>query len=455
MQILITGATGLIGKKIGKQLVQKGHKITVVSRNRKKAQMRLPFPCDVIEGDLGHALIPELGKISFDAVIHLLGEPVAEGRWTKEKKKQIIDSRVLSTQNLIASLAHAPQVFLSASAIGFYGEGGQELLSENSASGSGFLPDVCVQWENEIFKVKNKFPETRIVAGRIGIVLDCEGGALPKMAYPFRLGIGGALGSGKQWMSWIHSKDLLEMIEFCLLNPKVHGPINFVGPQPATNLELSRQLAVSLNRPLGLKVPVFTLKILYGELASVLLFSQKVSSQKIQNLGFHFQFESLQKAFGDLCEDWKKGEDIFISEQYLPASAEEVFRFFSEAKNLEQITPPTLNFNVLNVSTPQIQKGTLIDYKLKIHGFPVKWRTLIDDWKPAEKFVDTQIKGPYQLWHHTHFFESLGSGTLMTDRVRYKLPMGFIGWVVAGLWVKSDVEKIFEFRRNFISEMKF
>ncbi|MFN7905551.1 MAG: TIGR01777 family oxidoreductase, partial [Pseudobdellovibrionaceae bacterium] len=352
-------------------------------------------------------------------------------------------------------LGHAPEVFVSASAIGFYGDQGEENLTENSAPGKGFLPDVCVQWENEIFKMQNKFPATRIVAARIGIVLAREGGALPQMAYPFRVGVGGALSHGRQWMSWIHIEDILGLFHFCLENKDVKGAINFVAPEPATNQKLSELLAKSLNRPLGLRVPKFALNLLYGELSAVLLSSQKVSCETILRSGYKFQFLSLEAAFDELCSYWKKGEDLLVAEQFIPATPREVFPFFADAKNLEQITPKSLNFNVLRISTPQVEKGTLIDYKLKLHGVPLSWRTLIEDWEPGTRFVDTQLKGPYQLWHHTHTFEPMAGGTLMTDTVRYKLPMGYLGWLTAGLWVKSDVQKIFDFRRSFISEMKF
>lgn len=455
MQILITGATGLIGKKIGMSLAKQGHHITVISRHQKKAKKNLPFPCEVIEGDLSQSSIQALAHMSFDAVIHLLGESVAEGRWTTRKKMQILHSRVQSTQNLIASLGTAPQIFLSASAIGFYGDRADEVLSEEDKAGTDFLADVCKQWEDAIFAVKKKFPDTRVVAGRIGIVLDVDGGALPKMAYPFRLGIGGALATGRQWMSWIHIRDLLGVIEFCLFNQNAQGAINFVAPEPVTNMELSRELAKHLCRPLGLKVPALALKMLYGELADALVASQKVSCQKIQTLGYRFQFHSLAKAFADLCKDWKNGQDVFVAEQYIAAPPEQVFRFFAEARNLEQITPTTLKFHVLNMSTREMEEGTLIDYKLKLYGLPLKWRTLIADWQPCTSFVDTQLKGPYHFWHHTHVFEAMGSGTLMRDCVRYQLPLGYLGWLVAGLWVKSDVQKIFDYRRNIISEMKF
>ena len=145
------------------------------------------------------------------------------------------------------------------------------------------------------------------------------------------------------------------------------------------------------------------------------------------------------------------GEHVLETEQWVPAPVEEVFTFFSAETNLERITPPLLNFHVIGKSTPQIEQGTLIDYRLKIRGVPLKWRTLIEIWEPGKRFVDTQIKGPYALWHHTHFFEPKDGGTLMRDRVRFRLPLGWLGDLVAGWMVKRDVRAIFEFRSQTIS----
>ncbi|MFZ4404291.1 MAG: TIGR01777 family oxidoreductase [Pseudobdellovibrionaceae bacterium] len=452
MKILITGATGLIGKELGKALALKDHQLVVISRSAEKAKLVLPFPCEVIEGDLEKSplLLPAV-----DAVIHLAGTSVAEGRWTAEQKKSILESRVLGTRHLLQSLSAAPSVFISSSAIGIYGDRGDEELTESSSTGPGFLAEVCKQWEAEAEKIhaRSGFSGVRTVYMRTGVVLARSGGALEKMLWPFRAGIGAALASGQQKMSWIHIDDLVQLFIFALENPSAQGAINAVAEKPVSNLDFSKTLAKILHRPLLPNIPTFVLKILFGEMAVVLTASQNIKPTAALNLGFAFRFKDLQSALDDLLAEASKGEDVFYAEQFVPATPEKVFPFFSEAQNLEKITPDTLNFKIKNMSTPEIGQGTLIDYRLKIHGVPAGWRTLIDQWQPPFKFVDTQLKGPYSLWHHTHEFKNLAGGTLMTDRVRYKAPLGYLGWLAAGWLVKKDVSQIFSYRRKIVDQI--
>lgn len=452
MKILMTGATGLIGQELGLELAKRGHKLVIVSRSRRKALVQAPFPCEVIEGDLTRGPLKNLLLKDVDGVVHLLGEGVAEKRWSQDQKRKILDSRVLSTRNLIASLSKPPSVFISASAIGYYGDRGEEILTEESTSGSGFLPEVCIEWEKEVDKVAS-LGAVRVVKSRIGIVLALNGGALAEMLPPFQAGVGGALGSGRQWMSWIHLQDIVGLFAYAIENPKVEGVVNLVAPQPERNSEFSSKLAQVLHRFKAPNVPKFVLKAMFGELSNVLLSSQNVSSEKAKKLGYDFKFENLEEAFKDILEAQSKGEEVFIAKQFIAKKKEEIFPFFSDAGNLEEITPEILSFKVTEVSTPKIQEGTLINYKLKIHGIPIRWQTHIDEWNPPVKFVDTALKGPYSLWHHTHTFEDLGEGTLMVDRIRYALPVGYLGWIVANWTVKKDIQKIFEFRRQKISEI--
>lgn len=452
MKILMTGATGLIGQELGLALAKQGHELVIVSRSREKALLYVPFPCEIIEGDLSNKPLQHATLNQIDGVIHLLGEGVAEKRWNPEQKKRILDSRVVSTRNLIASLKKAPSVFVSASAIGYYGDRKDEELTEDSKPGTGFLPEVCIEWENEVDKVKS-MGLVRVVKGRIGIVLSSHGGALDKMLPPFQAGVGGALGSGKQWMSWTHIDDIVGLFIMALMNEKVEGPVNFVAPEPAANNEFSKRLASTIHRMKAPNVPKLVLKTMFGELAQVLLASQKVSSAKAEKLGYKFKYPTLEKALQDVLRAQSVGEEVFEAKQYIPKKKEEIFPFFAEAKNLEEITPELLKFKVVGMSTPKIESGTLIDYQLIIRGVPARWRTRIEDWKPPTQFVDTALKGPYKLWHHTHTFEDLGHGTLMTDRVRYILPMGYLGWVAANSIVKNDVSGIFEFRRKKVAEI--
>jgi hypothetical protein len=453
MRILITGATGLIGKELGKELALKGHQITVVSRDGKKARESLPFPCDIIVGDLTKGKLEDPRLDQIEAVINLMGEPVVGGRWNDEVKQRIYDSRVLSTRNLVASVIERKspiEVFISGSAIGFYGSCGNDICDENRDSGKDFLAKVTVDWEKEA-----ELAPGRVCLVRTGIVLSLHGGALQKMLFPFKAGVGGVLGDGQQWMSWIHIDDIVGMFIFALENKKVSGPINGVAPNPVTNKVLSNTLASNLGKKLAVPVPRIALKSVYGEGANTILSSIRCSTAHIVSLGYKFKFDDIGKALEQICKPFEKGDELFYSEQYLPLPPEQVFAFFKDPYNLERLTPPSLKFNVKAISTPEIEQGTLIDYVLKIHSVPAKWRTLIDEWSPPHKFVDTSLNGPYRVWHHTHEFKPFCGGTLMTDSVRYQIPMGYLGWILAGGIVRHDVEGIFKYRRQFIAQMYY
>lgn len=448
MRILITGATGLIGREVGKILAGKGHEVFVVSRSKSKALEILPFPCQVIVADLSKGRIVDPRMESIEAVINLMGETIAGERWTETKKKKIHESRVIGTRNLVASLPKNLRCFVSGSAMGFYGDTGEKIASESAPAGSDFLAQVCKEWEEEAAKAPG-----RRVSIRTSIVLARHGGALDQMLLPFRAGVGGALGSGQQWMSWIHLHDIVNLFVFALENPQVSGALNGSAPQPVRNKDFSREFAKALGKWLGPNVPALALKLLFGELADSLMASNRLSATRVQELGFKFEFEFLIQALGDVCEPFKKGEEEFYAEQFVPAPPEKLFSFFKEAHNLEAITPPTLNFSLVNMSTPAIGQGTLLDYRLKIHGVPANWRTEIDEWEPPYKFVDNQLRGPYRKWHHTHEFRPFCGGTLMIDCVRYRLPLGFIGWLAGSQFIRKDVENIFAFRRKYIAKM--
>ncbi len=294
-------------------------------------------------------------------------------------------------------------------------------------------------------------PDVYVSIVRIGIVLGSGGGALDAMQFPFRVGVGGNLSDGRQWMSWIHKEDLLKVF-LHILKQERSMIYNAVAPFPVQNREFTKSLCQVLGRPQNLPLPKIALKIFFGEMSAMLLGSQKVDCRNLKLTNFSFRYQNLQDALDEIFANAKNGEDVFESYQYIPVPVENVFPFFAEAKNLEEITPPLLQFKIEKVSDESLREGSLIDYKLKIHYLPVKWKTLIKEWSPPYKFVDFQLKGPYRLWHHTHEFQSLGPGTLMIDRVRYQLPFGYLGWLVASQFVKSDVEKIFNYRRKIVQE---
>ncbi|HUK17942.1 MAG TPA: TIGR01777 family oxidoreductase [Bryobacteraceae bacterium] len=296
MNLTLTGASGFIGRRLMKLLVSNGHNLHVLSRH---AGTNLPPNVRLSVWDALSGPPPEAALRDADAVIHLAGEQVGQ-RWTPESKRRIRESRVQGTRNLVEAMSKLPgrpRAFICASAIGYYGSRGDEILTEASTPGSGFLPEVCLAWEREA-GVAEQFG-ARVVRLRIGVVLGRHGGALARMLPPFRLGAGGRLASGRQWMSWIHLDDLCEVFRFAVEQP-VRGAMNGVAPDPVTNAEFTRALASALHRPAIFPVPAFALRALFGEMSEVLLSSQRVSPKGAEQGGFRFRYPQLGAALADL-----------------------------------------------------------------------------------------------------------------------------------------------------------
>lgn len=459
MKVLLTGATGFIGRQLCRALALEGHELIVVTRNKSMTKFKIPAPHTALEwGEVSDrttaSKCPSLKNL--DAVIHLAGESIVSKRWSPAFKKKIFSSRVDGTKSVIQLLEHSgnphPSVFIAASAVGYYGDGGSEVITESQPSGSGFLAQVCQQWESALFD--SSLSETRKIALRIGVVLGKGGGALEKMIPPFRLGGAASLGTGRQWMSWIHIDDLISVILKSLVNDQISGPINACAPNPVTNREFTHALAHALRSVSVLKIPGPVLKAVLGEFASTLLASQRVVPEKLQKLGFEFQYPQLNLALESVVGDsYALGYDEFLSQCWIPRPIDEVFDFFASAHNLEAITPPWLNFKILSQSTVKIAQGTLVNYQLRLHGLPIKWRTEISQWNPPSNFMDTQLQGPYQFWQHRHRFLPLNGGTLIEDHVLYRLPLSVFGRLVAGSFVKNDVSKIFAYRSQKIFDL--
>jgi uncharacterized protein (TIGR01777 family) len=292
--ILVSGSSGLIGSALLPSLKTQGYRVTRL--------VRRPASVDQIAWDPTQPIPPDAVS-GFDAVIHLAGESIV-GRWTDAKKKAIRDSRAVATRNLAHALAQTkvkPQVFICSSAIGYYGNRGDELLNERSAPGTGFLSDVCREWEAATQPAADAGIRTAQI--RTGVVLSPKGGALGKMLAPFKLGVGGRIGDGRQWMSWIDVQDMVGGILHVLKTDSLQGPVNMVAPKPVTNAEFTKTLASVLSRPAIFPVPEFAIKMLFGEMGeTVLLGSQRVEPAQLVASGYSFRFSDLRASLQNLLK---------------------------------------------------------------------------------------------------------------------------------------------------------
>ncbi len=293
MRILITGASGLIGTELQKSFNEKGYEMLLASRSDPKEEGHIRWHMDTGFADDDLARLEGL-----DAVIHLAGENVSGLRWTEDKKKAIRDSRVFGTRTMIeafAKLEKKPKVFVSGSAIGFYGDRADDEMTETSAAGDTFLAKVCKEWESESRRAEDM--GIRTVLLRTGIVLSKDGGALATMLTPFKLGVGGVVGSGKQWMSWVSLDDVVAIIDFALENESLRGAVNVASPNPVTNEEFTKTLGSVLYRPTFLPLPEFAVNLVFGEMGDALLLaSTRVIPKRLLDAGFEFKYSELKAA---------------------------------------------------------------------------------------------------------------------------------------------------------------
>ena len=299
MKVALTGASGFVGRPLVQGLLEAGHSVHVLVRNVEQALSHLPAGVTGAAFQAGAPVTAEaLGGA--EAVVHLAGEPVNQ-RWTHEGKRRIRDSRVEGTHGVVEALKAAGTVrrFVSVSAVGYYGGArGAEPLTEESAPGLDFLAGVCVQWEAQAQRAREA--GVSLAVARMGVVLHPEGGALHTMLPPFRMGAGGRVGSGKQYVSWIHRADAVAALRFLLERPELEGPFNLTSPEPVTNTDFAHVLAATLGRPSIMHVPAFVLKAALGEMAQMALEGQRVLPRRLTEAGFTLRFPRLEEALKEL-----------------------------------------------------------------------------------------------------------------------------------------------------------
>ena len=298
MKFLITGGTGFVGSFLTQQLLQNKHEVTVIGRS--SAPVVRPGHFHAISADTTRKGSWQNALKDVDAVVNLAGMSIFQ-RWTPANKQQIYDSRILTTRHVVEGMpGDQSQTLISTSAVGYYGSRGDDILTEVEPCGRDFLSRVGKDWEHEAFEAEKK--NVRVVVARFGVVLGRSGGALKQMLTPFKWFVGGPMGSGRQWFSWIHIADLLAGLMFMLENPKLQGPVNLCSPVPVTSGELARTLGAVLGRPAVIPAPSIALRLFLGEFAETLLASQRAIPEKLLKSGFVFRFPDLKDALTDLCQ---------------------------------------------------------------------------------------------------------------------------------------------------------
>lgn len=461
MRVFITGATGFIGRALVPRLQRDGHSIVVWTRSPARARARLGADVEIVSGDLsGLAVIDALRRC--EGIVNLAGEPIVGKRWTAMRRRQLEHSRVQLTESLVDAMAAAnvrDSVLISGSAVGYYGDRADEVLTEASTPGDDFLGDLCVRWEWAARKAENL--GSRVVLLRTGVVLGRGGGALAQMLPPFRLGVGGPIGSGRQYLPWIHLHDLAAIVAAALRDSSYWGPVNGVAPEEATGRVFAQALGRSLNRPAAIPVPALALKAIFGRAAIVLLGSQRIEPRELKARGFSWQFPTLQSALDDIVRERaasivpRDGGDSPEARYELRARAvvnapiDQTFAFFSRAENLGLLTPAAMKF-AIEGTTPTMKTGSLIDHRITLGPVPIRWRTRIAEWEPGRAFVDTQDKGPYKYWRHRHAFEDSGPRTVMEDHVWYTPPLGLLGRIAHRFFIAPALRRIFQYRSDVI-----
>jgi hypothetical protein len=310
MKALIAGGTGLIGRALIDDLLARGHRVVLLTRSIARAQSAAHPNLEIVSWD-GTTNGPWNDVLeTANAVINLAGEPIGSGRWTKARKHRIRSSRIDATRALVTAIARAknrPATFISASAVGYYGNVPDGDVTESAPKGRGFLADICEEWEREALQALRAAPNIRVLLLRTGIVLDPSAGALKKMLLPFRLFAGGPLGSGRQWFPWIHLSDEVAAIRFLLEHPSASGAFNLSAPNPVTMREFARELGHALRRPSWAAVPASVLRTALGEMASMVLEGQRTVPARLTELGYRFRFPELTGALRDLLTMKQEG----------------------------------------------------------------------------------------------------------------------------------------------------
>ena len=474
MKLIIVGATGFIGREAVAYFQRKGYEISAFVRNTERAKNTL--------GGNVHLLGPDTCEENFvqalenaNAVINLSGRRLAGVRWNSSNKIDFVDSRVKVTQTLanqISSCKQPPSVLISASAVGYYGNRGRHKSSEISSAGNGFLSNLCVDWEQAAINASES--GTRVCLLRLGVVLGLEGGILNLISPQSDMGFVTYPGTGKQYMSWIHMKDVMNIIQLCLDNQNISGPINCVAPLPTTGKEFAKNIQNVTQAKLIFSIPSLILRSVFGEGEKVLTDSQNIAPTKLINEEYDFQYPLLTDALNEefrlgnvsinkidgktgtsfnqnnSVPSHNRGQYELTTQIAVNCKPEKAFSFFSSPLNLGLTTPSWLDFRIMKMPS-SMATGTRITYKIRLGIFNFKWISEITRWEPNRCFVDVQEKGPYAYWHHEHQVLDTGNGTsCIKDRVIYEIPGGIVGKLLHKLLIRGALVRIFKYREKIL-----
>ena len=442
----MSGGTGLIGKELGKALVAAGHQLILVSRNKETTRLLVPYPHQSVSWAELNQPVQEVQNV--DAIVNLAGAGIADKRWSSKYKDVLLSSRKDSTEQLVV-LAHylknRLKVFISTSAVGYYGHGKNKVMKEDSKPGQSFLSRLCHEWE-KVLESLQSLKNVRTVVFRVGMVLSERGGALRKMTSIFQSSMAGTLGKGTQYVSWIDIQDLVRMYVF-VLDHHIVGTFNAVAPTPVLSKEFTHSLAQTLGVSDLLPIPTFAIRLYMGEKADLVLHSQRVSCDKIRSAGFNFNFSRVQDSFLQRVLNVQSYENVLFFEQWLPVQKEKVFAFFSSPKNLEQITPAKFHLQVMQNSAKNLQLDSEVYLKFSAYYmFTFRSKLRVIRYNYPTVLVINQEDGPCKKWMNFYQFEELGEGVLIKNKINLR---------VSNVSKKacSHIEKVFDFRKKRLFEI--
>jgi uncharacterized protein (TIGR01777 family) len=463
LRILIAGATGFIGRALVPRLQRDGHAVVAWVRSETRALGLLGADVDIVSASAGQdALVAALSHC--DAVVNITGETLLARRWTPARRAELRASRIDVTAQLVSAIEAAsprPRVLISGSAVGFYGDRGDEVLDETSSSRDDFLSQLCREWEAAAERATTL--GLRVVRLRTGVVLGRAGGALSQMLPPFKAGVGGPVGPGRQYLSWIHLHDLVNLIAAAVQDERYSGAVNAVAPDLVMSRTFARTLGRALRRPAILPTPTLALRVIFGEAAIVVLASQRVEPEAARRNGFVWKFPSLDAALRHVVRnETVKVMRLGAAPSVAPhatymlttstsvlAPIDEVFAFFAKPTNLGLMMPAAMQFHIVGPA-PMMSEQATVECRARVGLLPIRWRSRIVDWDPPRSFSDTQDPSPYRVWRHEHAFVLQGGVTTIEDRVYYAPPFGALASVLNRVFVARSLRALFRFRSDVL-----